>query len=296
MNTDDIELQNPQGPKEKETIDSMDDGLESSTLRLRKPQKQEEDTTQQSNRESFPGAILRYNGVEAPVQKLSLPSPKALATRDFWKRLLGYQDLFRLVVYRAAFIEFVGTTLVTFFSAAIVVASLNYDFKRPSIAIGLLHIPLLAFFIFATATASGGHLNSMITIATVFTGLTTFVRGVLYVIAQLVGAILGAALLKGIVGEEIANKTALGSCLIGNLAPGRALLSEVVFCFNLLFIAFGVALDANQRQIFGPVWAPFFISTTIGMSIFVSQGLVPGVGYTGAGINPSRYDFTFSIN
>ena len=49
---------------------------------------------------------------------------------------------------------------------------------------------LLTLFILAIAPGSGGHINPLITFSTVITGLTGFSRGVLYMLAQTIGAAL----------------------------------------------------------------------------------------------------------
>jgi len=45
-------------------------------------------------------------------------------------------------------------------------------------------------------------------------------------------------------------------------------------------------LDPRQSQIFGPIVAPFFVSITVAVFIFISSSMF--VGYSGAGMNPSR--------
>lgn len=60
----------------------------------------------------------------------------------------------------------------------------------------------LPLYIFAAAPASGGHLNPMITMATFATRLSTFPRTVVYVVAQIVGATIGAYLLRAGLGDK----------------------------------------------------------------------------------------------
>jgi glycerol uptake facilitator-like aquaporin len=65
----------------------------------------------------------------------------------------------------------------------------------------------------------------------------------------------------------------------GELSPWRAFLAEVIFSMAMLQVAYGVAFDARQRKIFGPIMAPFIIGATVALLIWASAELVEG--YTG---------------
>ena len=57
-------------------------------------------------------------------------------------------------------------------------------------------------------------------------------------------------------------------------------------------LAFGVALDPRQRELFGPLGAPLAVGCSLGVVSFATAGLVPG--YTGASMNPARC-FAFAV-
>ena len=97
-----------------------------------------------------------------------------------------------------AVIEGWGTCLLTFTLGA--TASGLTTLQLSPMAI-ILYAPLtnffaLTFFIFTLAPESGGQLNLMITMATLFAGLSTFPWAVLYIVAQYIGAIVGGYWLK----------------------------------------------------------------------------------------------------
>lgn len=188
-------------------------------------------------------------------------------------KILGLYELRTPLVYKATLIEFVGTTLLVFTSCAATISSVQYGFSVPPLLIAIAHVIILSFFILASAKASGGHLNPMISFATMVAGLTTPVRAALYIAAQTAAAVCGAGLLKGVLDAEPVN---LGGCTLGSIAVGRALLAEAVTCCVTLFIAFGTALDSGQRQVYGPVLGPFFVSFTLALVIYFGGGLVPG--------------------
>lgn len=48
--------------------------------------------------------------------------------------------------------------------------------------------------VYATANASGGHLNPAVTVATIITGDTNIVKGLFYIMVQIIGAVCGSLL------------------------------------------------------------------------------------------------------
>jgi len=224
--------------------------------------------------EPFLGSLVRYH-----KKQVELPAD----TDSTFVKLLGIHELRSSLVYKASIIELIGTALLTFTSCATVVAAVTYQFPVPSLLIAIAHIIILSFFIIATAKATGGHLNPMLSIATMVAGFTSPSRAFLYVVAQTIGAIFGAGLLRGVLDGT---PVGLGGCSVGSLSGGRALLCEVIGSCIILFVAFGTALDIGQREVFGPILGPFFVSFTLAIVIFFGSGLAPG--YVGPVANPSR--------
>eukprot|EP00898_Chlorokybus_atmophyticus_P007166 jgi/Chlat1/7450/Chrsp6S07497 len=236
----------------------------------------------------FKGSLVQYPPEEKVVGK--------------WEQRIQSQGgrISKLLVWRAAIIELVASAGNTFVSTSAVTTIRQNGYTPISRAVGLVHFPILTLFILASAAASGGHINPSITVSTMIAGLTTPARAMLYVPAQVLGAILGASLLRGILPVATQDAWHLGACMLKQALPlgpdgalqvvglstGSGILSEAAFTFMLLFVAFGVALDPKQRQVFGPILAPFIIGATLGLLLFVSGGLQPG--YTGAGMNPAR--------
>lgn len=68
---------------------------------------------------------------------------------------------------------------------------------------------LLSLHIIACAPASGGHLNSAITISAFTCGLASPVRTVLYIIAQLIGSVIGGSLARAAVGANISDRVSI---------------------------------------------------------------------------------------
>eukprot|EP00897_Mesotaenium_endlicherianum_P009670 jgi/Mesen1/8731/ME000052S08158 len=298
--------------KEEDASEIRENGLTNETSAIRSRPSSGRDAS--SSRETMPmpslfeGALVKYPG-----------SPRRRRTAALFKgrlaELLSLNDFTYSEIWRAAAIEAVATGGLVFTSVTGTIACLEGGFARPSQAIGLLHVAILAFFILASAPASGGHLNPSITLATMLTGLTSLPRGVLYILAQSLGATAGAATVNGIISAQKADKYQLAGCLLRQTLPtattaasagatttttttattltttglsaSAGLLSEFAFTLVNLFLAFGIALNPKQQQVFGPIVAPVMIGGVLGLLIFIS-GLLMGPGYVGAGMNPAR--------
>ncbi|PQE05696.1 hypothetical protein CJF31_00004422 [Rutstroemia sp. NJR-2017a BVV2] len=214
----------------------------------------------------------------------------------------GWDDV---QLWKSAFIEFVGSTCLCYLSAMITITIINSNTTQIAAYVGITNIFLLWLFISALAPVSGGHINPIITFATLLTGLTRFSRAVLYLIGQIAGAALAGGLIRGSLGEERTATFHGGGCYLDTnlMTEGQAYLVESVLAFTLLlihcgpanlarFLSFGVGLDPRQAQLFGPKLGPFMVGCTLGLTSFASIGLA--AGYPGAQMNPGRC-FAFAV-
>ena len=141
-------------------------------------------------------------------------------------------------IYQAT-AEFIATALFVFIGAGSVVAALTASGGEMTagalICIALAHGLAIMLLVSATANISGGHINPAVTIATALTGEIGIAKGVLFIIAQVVGAIFGAFLLNIIIPDSSAGN--LGAHGIGKLVNGTnsALLAEIILTFVLVF-------------------------------------------------------------
>lgn len=71
----------------------------------------------------------------------------------------------------------VATSCLVFVSGQITATIEGYGTPQVGGYIGISNIILLSTFIYATAPASGGHLNPMITFSAILTGLCSVPRG-----------------------------------------------------------------------------------------------------------------------
>ena len=90
-----------------------------------------------------------------------------------------------------------------YLSALIDITLAHFQTSAVGAFAGVSNIFLLALFIFAIAPASGGHINPLITFTTITTGLTSFQRGVLYMIGQTTGGAVAGGIIRGIFGPVL---------------------------------------------------------------------------------------------
>ena len=187
-----------------------------------------------------------------------------------------------------------ATCLLCYLSGLIDTTITNFETKSVAAVAGVSNIFLLTLFIMAIAPGSGGHINPLISFCTMLCGLTSFARGILYLVGQTMGAALAGGILRGVFGAERAIEFHGGGCFRepGAVTAGQALLLETVSSFALLVLAFGIVLDPRQQKLFGPLGGPLAVGSSLGLVSFASAGLVPG--FTGASMNPARC-FAFAI-
>jgi len=177
---------------------------------------------------------------------------------------------------RAPAAEFIGTMLFVLVGAGSIVANVNGP--AGSLGIALAHGIGLAVLITMMMPISGGHLNPAVSIALWIGNVIDAKTLGKYVAAQLLGAIVGALLIKGLFPASMARISSLGtpqvSGAIGFL-DGIAL--EALFTFILVSAVFGTAVSPQAQRIGG---------FGIGLALLVCA--LGGGALTGAALNPAR--------
>jgi glycerol uptake facilitator protein len=174
------------------------------------------------------------------------------------------------------FLVFAVGIVVTLFVATSADAQQGSDFA----VVGLVHALVLFGLILTFGAASGGHFNPAVTIAAASLRRIDPLDAVVYILAQLSGAVLGALLVKGILLDEgrasdygnVEVSPLLGSNFLGGVV-------EAIGTFLLVLAVCAVALNPRARQ----EWAPLVIGTTLGVCAFIFGPL------TGSGVNPARW-------
>jgi len=177
--------------------------------------------------------------------------------------------------------EFIGTLLFVFLGAGSVVAFVANGPTTGSIGpvgVALAHGVGMAVIVSMTMSISGGHINPAVTFGL---WIADRVPGKLvwqYILAQVLGAVAGAALVKAVL-----PRMAVGVALVGTprLASEVGFMEgvwiEALLTFFLVSAVFGTAVSSEAPKIGG---------FGIGLAIFVAA-LVAG-NFTGAVMNPAR--------
>lgn len=185
---------------------------------------------------------------------------------------------------RAAVAEFLGPFALVTAGVGAVIATQNLGDGGNLVAVGLAHGLAIALMIGALGAVSGGHFNPAVTISIFATGNIKLVRAVVYIVAQLLGGIAGAAVLTLIfpaLGELGRNNIGvnLGVPALGpDVTQFGGVLLEAIMTFFLVLVAFGTAVDPRGPRAI----APLLIGLTITMDIIF------GGRITGAAMNPAR--------
>lgn len=136
----------------------------------------------------------------------------------------------------------------------------------------------LAIMVTIFAATSGGHINPAVTVAFLVTRRIAPLLGLLYIVAQLVGATLAGLLLRAIYPQAVWQAARLGTTYLGpGVSFGLGVLIEAILTFFLLLAVFGTAVDKRAPKIGG---------FGIGLTLFVA--ILMGGPLTGASLNPAR--------
>ena len=180
--------------------------------------------------------------------------------------------------------ELIGTFLLVFFITSVVTlfvstgsqAQFGSDFAVVGFVQGLTLFGVIVMF----SSVSGGHFNPVVTLAAATIRRISPLDAVIYVLAQLSGAVLGALLTKGLLQDE-GRATHYGAGQISGLLSGNFAGSviECIGAFALVLVILTVVFSEKGFK----DWGPLAIGTTFVFLVMVGGPL------TGACFNPARW-------
>lgn len=182
----------------------------------------------------------------------------------------------------------------------IVISTLESDIKMPNLVLSVLASIIITILLLAVHPVSGGHINPIISFSAALVGIISITRAVVYIVAQCLGAVLGALALKAVVSSTIEKNFSLGGCTLHVVGPGpngpvtvgletgQAFWLEIICSFIFLFASIWMAYDHRQAKQLGLVLVFAIVGVVLGLLVFVSTTVTAQKGYAGAGMNPAR--------
>jgi MIP family channel proteins len=180
--------------------------------------------------------------------------------------------------------ELIGTFLLVFFITSVVTlfvsvggsSSFGSDYAVVGFVQGLTLFGVIVMF----GAVSGGHFNPAVTLAAAVIRRISPLDAVIYILAQLSGAVLGALLTKGLLEDE-GRATHYGAGAISPLLSGNfaGAVVEGIGVFTLVLVILAVVFSKKSMK----DWGPLAIGTTFVFMVMVGGPL------TGACFNPARW-------
>jgi aquaporin Z len=173
--------------------------------------------------------------------------------------------------------EFVGTFVLVFFAVGSAVVGID---KIGPLGVALSFGLTLLALAYAIGPVSGCHVNPAVTLGVLLARRMSVQDAVGYVVAQVLGAIAAAAVLKGLVewGDVTDATGGLGTNAWGDsINGGGAFVVEVILTGLLVLVVLLVT---------GRATAPGFAGLAIGLTLTVIHLI--GIPLTGTSVNPAR--------
>lgn len=173
--------------------------------------------------------------------------------------------------------EFIGTFVLVFFAAGTAVVT-QANVVATALAFGLVIVAMA----YSIGNISGCHINPAVSIAMLFLKKLNVKEFIFYVLAQLLGAILGAAALYGICVASGVDITvwATSGYIAGSTEIGAILASfglEIIMTFVFVYVICNVLEDNKINHMEGLI---------IGFTLTLVHLL--GINLTGTSVNPAR--------
>ncbi|KAE9590903.1 hypothetical protein Lal_00023200 [Lupinus albus] len=180
---------------------------------------------------------------------------------------------------KAGLAEFISTFIFVFAGSGSSIAYNKLTNDGPATPAGLISASIAhAFALFVAvsvgANISGGHVNPAVTFGAFVGGNITLLRGIVYIIAQLLGSIVASLLLTFVTGLGVP-----AFALSEGVGIGNAVVLEIVLTFGLVYTVYATAVDPKKGSL-GTI-APIAIGFIVGANILV------GGAFSGASMNPA---------
>ncbi|NXF80162.1 AQP2 protein, partial [Sclerurus mexicanus] len=186
-------------------------------------------------------------------------------------------ELRSIAFSRAVLAEFVATLVFVLLGLG---SALSWPSTGPP---GILQVALafglaIGTLVQALGHVSGAHINPAVTLACLVGSQLSLLRAVFYVVAQLLGGVVGAAILHQVTPPAAREGLAVNK-LSNETSPGQAVTVELFLTFQLVLCVLA-ATDERREE------PPGAAAISIGLA--VTAGHLLGIRYTGCSMNPAR--------
>ena len=174
--------------------------------------------------------------------------------------------------------EFTGTFTFVFVGAGAIVVDAAKTGQLGLVGVALAQALALAIVITATMNISGGHINPAVTFGLWLARKMDARSAGLYVVAQLLGAVLAALCVRALLPALAGEVTGYGTPRIsGLLTDAQAVGIEGLLTFLLVGAVFGTIVSPETPKVGG-----------FGVGLVYVFGVLMGGPMTGAAMNPAR--------
>ena len=175
------------------------------------------------------------------------------------------------------FAELAGTAILVFMGCGSAMV-LGCDTTGGHLAVALAFGLAIVATAYVIGGVSGCHINPAVSLAMLIHKKMTVTEFVYYVVAQVIGALIGAGLLKAVEAFGVTDLTgAIGSNGVANVGIFGAIVVEVLLTFIFIFTILGVTSDEKKGNVAGLV---------IGLTLAFVH--IVGIPLTGTSVNPAR--------
>lgn len=179
---------------------------------------------------------------------------------------------------RRSFAELLGTFALVFIGAGSVASKYFPEATYGIFGVAVAHGLAMAVMVTLMLPISGGHLNPAITLGLLAVRRIDLRSAAAYVVAQLLGAVLAALLIKVVYPLGVVRPIALGTPTIANsIQLHQAMIVEGLMTFFLVSAFFGTVVSATAPRLGG-----------LGVGLTLLFDLLVGGPLTGGAVNPAR--------
>ena len=188
------------------------------------------------------------------------------------------------ILLKKCIAEFIGTFVLVFFACG--TAALTGNVVATSLAFGLVIVAMA----YSIGRISGCHINPAVSIAFLLEKKMSVKEFFAYIISQILGGVIGALVLFGILKMTAYNFTGMEATIgdASNYVPGEfkaapifaAIFAEIILTCVFVFVILHVTDEKSEKS--NGLMAGLIIGLTLTLVHLV------GIGITGTSVNPAR--------